>query len=486
MAKRTGIKGRNHKGRRRLPGYGSRKAMKKSFIIDSNVILSAGAGGGSRVLDGFLGGRDANDIYIPGTVMQELDRHKNDPGESGYNGRDFIRAMDELREKGDLVKGVSLKRGKVFVEPDGINPDYLPVGFNLTVPDNRIISTCIHLAKQHPRKHFVFVTNDVSCRVNADICFRAAGVSVGIESYKNDMVGMEGEEEYLGYVDWTERDLPAGLVDELYAHGKVPAPHADELFDEEFVILPGALAIHEGGNLKPIRDMSVFGLKSLYNAQQKMAMYALLAPPEQIPLVVLTGAAGSGKTFLPVAAGIDRIYGQRDPVYDRMIISRSNALNRDEELGHLPGDIDEKMEPLIMPIKDSIESILRVKNNGNAERAQEIAMQIEDIFETCIDIMPMLYVRGRSLTRKFVLLDEAQNISAQQAYDLMTRCSTGSKIVMVGDTGQIDNPLLTPESSGLSVVWRKMRGKGVAMVRFGEHEVIRSDLVRYAMERMKH
>ena len=143
------------------------------------------------------------------------------------------------------------------------------------------------------------------------------------------------------------------------------------------------------------------------------------------------------------------------------------------------------MEPLILPVKDSIESLLRSKNNGEAADTAEIEEQVEDIFQSVIDVLPMLYIRGRNLTRRFYLIDEAQNLNEQQAYDVLSRCGKGSKIVMAGDIGQIDNPLLDKYSSGLSIVWNKMRGKGVAMVAFDERDVVRSDLVKYAIERMK-
>ena len=477
--------------------------MKKTFILDTNVILSSGTGGGSRVLNGFLEGKDANDIVIPGTVLQELDHHKTDPGETGFNARDFIRVLDGLREssakgskKADLVRGVKLKRGHIFVEPDGVKAENLPVGFDLKVPDNRIISTCIELALQNPKKHYVFVSNDVSCRINADVCFRNANVNVGIEAYKNDRLPSEGEKPYLGYEIWDDADpdLISRLYDDDKADGEgVATALADHLYEEEFVVLKNgsqsALAIRKDGKLRLIPDKgleNVFGIRKLLNVQQKMAMYALLAPPEEIPLVCLTGAAGSGKTFLPVAAGLDQTYASYGSGrYDKFIISRSNSLNRQEQLGFLPGDIDEKMEPLILPVKDSIESLLRSKNNGEAADTAEIEEQVEDIFQSVIDVLPMLYIRGRNLTRRFYLIDEAQNLNEQQAYDVLSRCGKGSKIVMAGDIGQIDNPLLDKYSSGLSIVWNKMRGKGVAMVAFDERDVVRSDLVKYAIERMK-
>ncbi|MEE8808715.1 MAG: PhoH family protein [Lactimicrobium sp.] len=476
--------------------------MKKSFILDTNVILSAGTGGGSKILNGFLGGKDANDIIIPGTVLQELDKHKTAPGETGYNARDFIRVVDHLRDEAerkgnsDLVKGVKLARGHILIEPDGVKQENLPIGFSLNVPDNRIISTCIDLAHRHPRKHYVFVTNDVSCRLNADICFRYANVHIGIEAYKNDHLSKSTVDEYRGYK--IIEDADPELISELYEAESteqpwIPFENKENLYDEEFLVLKSgsqsALAIYEEGKLKLIRESDlnhVSGIKKLLNIQQKMAMYALLAPADEIPLVCLTGAAGSGKTFLPVAAGLDQTYTKKkNRRYERMIISRSNALNRQEDLGFLPGSVEDKMEPLILPVKDSIESLLRNKKDGESADKDEIEQQVNDIFNTAVDVLPMLYIRGRNLTSRFFLIDEAQNLNEQQAFDVLSRCGKGTKIVMVGDIGQIDNPLLDKYNSGLSIVWNKMRGKGVAMVAFDQQDVVRSDLVRYAIERMK-
>lgn len=461
--------------------------MVKSFILDTNVILSSNSGG-SKVLDGFISGKDANNICIASTVLAELDKHKTDSGETGYNARDFIRTLDTLREQGDLTKGVKIRRGKVIVEPDGINSEYLPKGFSLDVPDNRIISTCIHLAKKNPRSHFVFVSNDVSCRVAADMCFKAANVDIAIESYKNDRV-TSTDDEYKGYVNIKDSDYPE-LVQALYEdvhNNGVPYVAPDGFFENEYVHFEesGMIAVHKNGRLFQIYEPKVFGLNRLYNPQQIMAMHALLAPPEEIPLVILTGSAGSGKTFLPVAAGVDQIYAAKNRRYDRMIISRSNALSKDEDLGFLPGDIDDKMDPLIQPVKDSVENLLRVKNNGKSESHQEIMQQVDDIFETCIDILPMRYIRGRSLVNKFLLLDEAQNVSSQRIFDVLTRAGEGCKIVIVGDVQQIDNPCLDEYTSGLSVAKEKMCGQGVAIISFGKQEIVRSRLARIATERMK-
>ena len=462
--------------------------MVKSFILDTNVILSSGSSGGSRVLYGFGSGEDANEVIITGTTLQELDRKKSLPGEIGYNARDFARVMDDLRQKGDLFKGVPIDRGMVYVEPDGVDESYLPKGFSIGSPDNRIISSCIYLAKRFPEKHFVYVSNDVYCRLNADACFKAANVDIGIEAYKNDYVAKE--EEYQGYevID----DVTPDVINDIYKYGTVDDVFLDRnLYDGEYLILKcgqqSAIACHNDGVLSLVKAPSVFGIKKLYNAQQIMAMHALMAPPEEIPLVILTGAAGSGKTFLPVAAGIDGTYDpfKRGHRYNRMIISRSNSLNRSEDLGFLPGDIDEKMSPLIQPIRDSIENLLTSKDEKNEERPEEIEAEVDEIFMNCIDVMPMLYVRGRSLKNKFLVLDEAQNATKQQVFDVISRASTGTKVVLTGDVRQVDNTLLDRWTNGLTFAVQQMRGKGVAIVNFGEHEVVRSFLAKIAIERMQ-
>ena len=461
--------------------------MKKNFILDTNVILSSGTSGGSEVLSGFLGGSDANNIIIPGTVLQELDKFKTDQGELGYNARDFIRTLDDLRKKGNLLNGVSLQRGKVIVEPDGVNAEYLPVGFDIKIPDNRIISTCIHLAKTHPKTHYVFISNDVSCRINADVCFKAAKVNVSIETYKNDIIVSQNDKEYMGYEIWDNADKK--LIDALYKEGHVKTSLADNLYEEEFVVLKNgsssAISIYENGVLNLIKEPNVFGINKLQNVQQVMAMYALLAPPEKIPLVVLTGSAGSGKTFLATAAGIDCIYGHRsDRLYDKIVLTRSNQLNKGEDLGFLPGDIQDKMDPLIEPVRDSIESILRQKNNGDRESRSEISQQVDEIFDTCIDTLPMLYVRGRSLVRRYCILDEAQSITPQQSILYLSRAGAGTKIVLCGDIHQTESTVMDQYTCGLSYVWKKMRGRGVAMIRFSENEVVRSYLSKICLERM--
>lgn len=469
--------------------------MVKSFILDTNVILSSNSGG-SNVLNGFIRGKDTNNIVIPGTVLTELDKHKTDSGETGYNARDFIRTLDTLREQGDLVQGVLIQRGMVIVEPDGVREEYLPQGFSISLPDNRIISTCIHLAKTHPDTNYVFVSNDVSCRVSADVCFKAANVNIGIESYKNDRVTIE-DNEYKGYMVIDDTKCP-DFVQAFYEDTndigipikdfyEVAELNGNEFYDNEYFYLPESqiIAVNINGMLHQIHEQKVFGLNRLYNPQQIMAMHALLAPPEEIPLVILTGSAGSGKTFLPVAAGIDQIYAPKERLYDRMIISRSNSLSKEEDLGFLPGDIDDKMDPLIQPVRDSVENLLRVKHGGKAESHQQIIQQVDDIFETCIDILPMRYIRGRSFVNKLVLLDEAQNVTKKQIFDIITRPGQGCKIVIVGDTQQIDNPYLDEYTSGLSFAKEKMRGSGVAIVSFGKQEIVRSKLARIATERMK-
>lgn len=461
--------------------------MVKHFILDTNIILSSGSGGGSKVLNGFVAGKDANVVVICSTVLQELDKHKTDSGEVGYNARDFIRALDDLRTQGDLTKGVKTERGKVLVEPDGVKEEYLPKGVSLEIADNRIISTCIHLAKKNPRSHYVFVSNDVSCRVNADFCFKAAGVDIAIESYKNDQMVSRSDDIYKGY-KIIENEDPR-LVQALFEDdGKQGVPYKDEdIIENEYVYMPESkiIAVHKKGRLVQIHEPSVFGLKKLQSPAQIMAMHALLAPAEEIPLVILTGAAGSGKTFLPVAAAMDQIYASKEKKYDCLIISRSNSLNKNEDLGFLPGDPDEKMGPLIQPVRDSIENLLRIKNGGKYEEKTSIDQQVEEIFETCITTMAMKYVRGRSLVNKIALLDEAQNITPNQAFDFLSRAGQGTKIVMVGDVEQVDNPLLDKYTNGLTYAAHKMRGEGVAIINFEQSDIVRSRLARLAMERMK-
>lgn len=456
--------------------------MIKSFIIDTNILLRSGR----SAIHGF----QENNIYITQTTMQELDNMKNDPGETGYNAREVIRELDRLREKGDFTEGVPIGEGKLFLGCDRILKEYLPEGFSLDKPDNQIISSCISLHKKlSPDSICILVTNDISLRVNAETVFRYFRLDIPVQGYYNDMV------ESNNYKGYQEIEIPDyHFIEETFKKNhdrvydrKIPEGYGEFEENEFLRIYSGnisALGIHKSGYFRMIRDSEVtaFGIHPK-NMLQTFALYALLAPPDEIPLVIMGGPAGTGKTFLALAAGLDKTYNdKKERLYNRILITRNNSIPANEDHGYLKGSLEEKMEPLLLPYKDSLLSLLKKDSD---ESLEEITMQMEDLFVSgIIDIFSMAYIRGRSIPDSYIIVDEAQNLNKTQMRDLLTRVSTGSKLVLCGDLEQIDASYLDKRTSGFSYAAKYMKGSLCAQIMFGEKESQRSPLASAALQRL--
>lgn len=449
------------------------KKKSKNFVLDTNILL----GSGVSALYGF----DDNTVYLTGTTLQELDSKKTVPGEIGHNARAVIRELDRLREAGDLRRGVPVGKGICRIEADEVFADKLPPGFSIQHPDNRIIAACIGLAYHHPLERFILVTNDISMRINADQCFKYSKAEVGIESYQNDRIS--SEEEYLGYI--VDEAADPEYINRLYRDGNAPLGKYRKLVNLQFAILKcgkqSALAVRMNDRMHIIKDQTCFGIKKTYNAAQRMCLWSLLAPVEQVPLVIIKGPAGTGKTLLALAAGIDQTY---EGNYNKVLIGRSNVENRNEQsFGYLPGSLEEKMSSLILPFTDNLECLLR-KDVGSKESNDQIKMQIEDLLATVIELNPLVYIRGRSISHSYIVVDEAQNTSRAVIRDVITRAGLKSKVVIMGDPSQIDAPTLDKFTCGLNVAYQKMRGVA-AEIEFTDDESVRSELAKAALKLMK-
>jgi len=462
------------------------KGTVKNYILDTNILLQS-----PHAIFGF----EDNYVVITGTTLQELDHKKTLSGELGYNARETCRILESLREKGDLTQGVELDNGeggKLFIDPDGVDESNLPDGYSITVPDNRIISTCLSL-KKRSNMPTILVTNDISMRINASVC------GMQVESYRNDQIASK-EELYTGKsIVQTNGDI----INQLYREKKLEnvaeirsaftplegTMEPERLFttENEFYMLKSgtqsALSIFRHGDLKLIEEQHAFNVTPR-NAAQTFALYALLAPVEEIPFVILRGPAGTAKTFLSIAAGLDGTYdakGERE--YDKVLITRNN-ITSDADFGYLPGDINEKMSPLLAPFYDNLESILRGKHHN--EDNEQIQMQIDDMFFTnVINVCPLAYMRGRSISQSYLIVDEAQNSTRSQMRDIITRAGKGTKIVICGDINQIDNHTLDRWNNGLVFASERMKGSDlVAQVTFAEEESVRSALATEALKRL--
>lgn len=455
--------------------------MVKAYILDTNIFLDS-----PRAIFGF----DDNTVIITGTTLQELDSKKTAPGELGFNARETCRIIEKLRLKGDLTAGVPMDNGGVFKVILNAGQWHMPSVYSGDKPDNQIINTVLDIKKNqgHMFNQVILVTNDTSMRINASVCAAACGFSDFVESYRNDHVS--SAEMYTGK---RELQVSKEAIDYIYKNKMLP-PEAifrgdiPEPVENEFFILQSdqssALAVYRNHELKLIDTKTLHPCHvQPKNASQTFALWALMQPVEEIPFVILKGPAGTAKTFLSLAAGLDQTYDSKTHrSYDSVLISRNNVM-ADADFGYLPGELEDKMNPLLAPFFDNLESLLR----GNSDEDREnISIQIEDMMESgVIEICALAYMRGRSITNKFLIIDETQNATRSQIRDIITRAGAGCKIVICGDPEQIDAHNLDKLNNGLVFASEKMKGSPVcAQISFTEEESVRSELAKEAIKRL--
>lgn len=441
---------------------------KKHYVLDTNILLQS-----PKAIFGF----DDNSVYITSTTLQELDSKKTLTGEIGYGARETARIIEHLMAKGDIIKGVAINDiGSFRILTDGISASHLLEGYSLDRADNRIISACKAL-QDTVSEPVVLVTNDTMMRINA------AANRLDAQAYKNDHV--DEDNIYKGIRTIETEDWQ--FIDDLCKHGRVEHYYDIENPSEnEFFILKSgnmsALAMYRNGAFEQVRDQHAMKIKAR-NVAQTFALRALLAPPEEIPFVVLKGAAGTAKTFLSLAAGLEHAYHTKNyrTRYNQIYITRANQL-ADADFGYLPGDLSDKMRELINPFTDNLEVILRGDSN---EENDEIQMQIDDLFSSkIIRLLPLSYIRGRSISNSYIIVDEAQNCSAQLMRDVVTRLGQGSKLVVLGDPSQCDNHILDSRNNGLVYVadkFHKANSKLCAQITFDDEMSVRSALATEAL-----
>lgn len=458
--------------------------MKKTYVLDTNTLMTS-----PNALFGFAD----NDVVITGTTLQELDAHKGDPGERGYNTRETVRLLESLRKQGSLIEGVKTwDGGCIMLEPDMVDASVLPTGYNIDVPDNRIIATVLKMGQSEKyQMPVILVTNDLSMKINASAC------GALVEGYRNESIESSSNEQYSGkrFIDTvTDED-----IDSLYAAGKegVEAAFtgADNLVENEYLIMKGsnksAIGIHRNGRIYIVDAKSVPAYRDIKprNASQRMLMHALNAPVNEIPLVIAKGPAGTGKTMLAIACGLAHTYNKlsrsssryEDNDYDQILITRSNTIS-DNDLGFLPGDLEEKMSPLVAPFMDNMQTIFAGKEHDLATAKQQIDFVMERGF---VRIEAVGYLRGRSISRSYLIVDEAQNLTVNQALEIVTRAGEGTKVVLLGDPNQIDARYLDKRNNGLVFTAEKMKGSPLcAQITFEEDEAQRSALCIEAAKRL--
>ena len=453
--------------------------MKKIYVLDTNILLSD-----PHSIFGF----EDNEVIITQTVLQELDEKKTAKGELGYNAREVARQIESLRkiaDNGDLTNTVELENGGSFRIVDD-DTSYLPMAFDKNRPDNRIIGTALHLQDKYKDKKVVLVTNDTVMRLIAT----SAHFS-NVEEYKNDHVS-EDIEQYKGILIVKDNGTKIAKINK-YLNSKATITKngldvseifdADvELHENEFIVLENdetfekCYLIYKSKKLVPFEEPKPNYNVVAKNSHQAAALYALLAPVDEIPLVILKGTAGTSKTFLSLVAGLTTTVKEQ---YKRVLISRNNVM-ADADFGYLPGEIQEKMTPLLAPFYDNLENIY--KNETPSEDIRVIREQVDNLFDSgIIDICPLAYMRGRSITDSYLIVDETQNASRSQIRDIITRAGKGTKIILCGDPNQIDAQNLDKYNNGLVFAASKFIDSPLcAQITFDSDTCVRSELSREA------
>lgn len=444
--------------------------LRKKYLLDTNILLHT-----PDAIFGF----DDNEVLITHSVFSELDAKKNAGGEVGYGARSAAKIMESFIENGgSLTWGVSLDNGGTF----RVIPDYaqelefakIPNGLSLSRVDMQLIKTAL-AHYESTQEDIIIVTNDRNFRIACSMCGQPA------QPYRNER---ETPDDYTGYRVHETEDYQ--LIGKMI-HGQTQqADFIDGLVENEFVNLKSGnmavLSIYRNGMLIPIKNQSAFSVVP-YNSLQSFALYALTAPVEEIPMVILRGVPGTAKTFLSLAAGLDQTYdSKRNRKYHKILISRNN-ITADADFGYLPGDLEDKMTPLLAPFYDNLESLIR----GNGEEDNlHVQRHVEDLFETgVIEICPLAYIRGRSITNSFLIVDEAQNATRSQMRDICTRAGKGTKLIILGDPTQIDNPALDAYNTGITYAANAMKGSPLcAQITFDDKHSVRSALASEALARM--
>jgi PhoH-like ATPase len=416
----------------------------KNFVLDTNVLLYD-----PQALFRF----QENNIIIPITVIEEIDRFKKDMNETGRNARQVSRFLDELRKKGSLAEGITLESGgslRVEIYEERVMKR-LPPELREERGDNRILAVAVDVKERADNLPVIFVTKDTNLRIKAD------AIGLVAEDYESDKVAIE--ELYPGFV---ELEAASDLIDRF--HGQGWAELDGEYRPNQFVTLrdglnPSHTAIGRfdaGQNkLVPLRKVGREGIWSIHprNREQAFAIDALL--DDNVKLVTLVGKAGTGKTLLAIAAGLQKT--AEENIYNRLLVSRP-VFPMGKDLGFLPGDIEEKLTPWMQPIFDNVELLL----SGHEGEKRHSKGYKELMAMGIMDIEPLTYIRGRSIPNQFMIVDEAQNLTPHEIKTIVTRAGEGTKIVLTGDPYQIDNPYVDSSSNGLTYVVERFKEQAIA------------------------
>jgi PhoH-like ATPase len=423
---------------------------KKTYLLDTSAILTD-----RDAISAF--GR--NDVLIPLKVLEEIDNNKKRQDTVGAHARGAIRILDSLREKGSLQKGVRIEKGKGLLFARAYDPKLCPAGLDIENADTQIIVTALTELAENPTKKLIVVSRDINMRVKCD------ALGILCEDYKIEQIVKDRAEIYTGF---SSHLIDDEIIDRFYSGEDVflEGDHIPNLYPHEYVMLvsssnekKSALARCESQQ-RPLKKVSeyrngVWGIKPR-NKEQSFAFDLLLNP--EIKIITLIGRAGSGKTLCAIAAGLSqtleyqgRSGNKAEPLYKKLVVSRPiQPVGKD--IGFLPGSMEDKMMPWLAPIQDNLQYLM-----GNDKLTLESYLK-----SGTIEMEAITYIRGRSISDAFIMIDEAQNLTTHELKTILTRVGENTKIVLTGDIEQIDNTYINETTNGLTYAVEKFKNEDLA------------------------
>jgi PhoH-like ATPase len=412
----------------------------KNYVLDTNVLLHD-----ARAMYAFAD----NAVVIPIYVIEEIDTFKKEQSELGRNARQVARLLDDHRSEGGLSHPQPLGNGGTVRVALSKSPPKNP-SYDSRSMDQRILEIALEVRDADPKTPTILVTKDVNMRVRGD--------ALGLQTADFEPERISIDELYPGN---RELLVPPGTIDEFFSQGSVvvdaPGLHANEFLTLKDDAGKSALTRWDKnqGKAVPVRKIDrsgVWGIRPR-NREQHFGLDLLLN--DDVKLVTLVGKAGTGKTLLAIAAGLQKV--TEDQVFSKMLVSRPIfPLGRD--IGYLPGDIEEKLNPWMQPIYDNLELLLGL-NKTDKKDGRSYAELVDLGF---VEIEPLTYIRGRSLPNVYMIVDEAQNLTPHEIKTIITRAGEGTKIILTGDPYQIDHPYLDSSNNGLTTVAERFKQEAIA------------------------
>ena len=413
--------------------------MRKIFVLDTNVLIHD-----PYSIYNFRG----NDIYLPIEVIEEIDKLKQKPN-TAIHARMASRVLEEIRKKGNLSDGIELPNDIFFKVEKTADISLLPEGLRKDVIDNHIIAVVMGIKKREPDRKVIFVTKDINLRIKAD------AVGVEVEDYSTDKVVYDDLDK--GYM---EIEISKEIFDKFNKSGKIDISE----FNPEFEPTPNFFFIFKcgqeetagrviGDKVKKFLngDINAWGARAR-NQEQRFAMELLM--DDNVKAVSLVGKAGTGKTLLAIAAGLEQVVERKK--YSKLYIARP-IIPMGKDLGFLPGNEKDKLRPWMQPIFDNIEFLSDVKGDKAGEK---VITGLESM--GLLKVEALTYIRGRSMPNAFIIIDEAQNLTPLEIKTIITRVGENTKIVFTGDPYQIDSAYLDANTNGLTYMADKLKNEKIA------------------------